>query len=146
MPNRTQSPFEELLVLARKVKTHYFNPEEEERISILKKVILLSGLGAFIVAILTGMPTQVEKMLDPNGDVDGLYIVKSYLDTFMILFGIHITGCTCAMGIALVLGVFPFKKNWSLSMRIKWLGLWLMTLWGLLLVVFALTWKYWEIF
>ena len=146
MSDRHHSPFDELLVLARKVKAHYFNPKEEERISILIRVIMFSGLVAIIIAMLNGLPAHIEKGLDPRGNSDGLFTLKSYIDTFMILFCFHMGVFAIAIGIASILGLFPFKRNWDISMRIKWLGLWIMTLWGIVLIMFVFTWENWDVF
>ncbi|MEZ4686219.1 MAG: hypothetical protein R3B47_09175 [Bacteroidia bacterium] len=139
----THSPFEEFLELARKARKHYFNPQQEERISLLIKLIFISSLLACLVALLSGLPAHLEQGLDPEENQYDYLGLQAYLFVVMYFFAIQVSMSAFFVCISLLLGAIPIPYRWSYSMRTKHLMLWLMTIWSGVVVGLAIGWRLW---
>lgn len=142
MPD-SPSPFEELLVLAKKARKHYFHPEKEEQLSTLIKLIFVASVIACLMALVSGLPAHIGQNVDQEENMHSYFGLQEEMYVIMAFFGIQVTVCTLIMGAALPLGGIPIPFRWSYSMRVKHLMLWMMTIWSGALVLLALFWRLW---
>jgi hypothetical protein len=142
MPTQ-QSPFEDLLTLARKARQYYFSPAQEARISTLIKLIFVAMIVACTIALSTGLPAHIGQNIDPKENMHDYLGLQEYVFVIMYFFGIQVTVCSLIVCLSIPLGLIPIPYRWTIGMRIKHLMLWLMTLWFGGLVVLALFWRLW---